>query len=129
MITCAGFYWYYWLRLIQSPLPATASLIDACLKKKRPIFIGCFFGTFQTGICQSLIDSVMLGLNPSIFALQKGIDKDHTGMPARNRQLFMTKNGKAFARKWLGNDKKWQKYKSGYHKLTLSNNYSKFVYL
>ena len=87
--------------------------------KKRPIFIGCFFGTFQTGICQSLIDSVMLGLNPSIFALQKGIDKDHTGMPARNRQLFMTKNGKAFARKWLGNDAKWQKDKSSDHKLTL----------
>ena len=39
----------------------------------------------------------------------------------------MTNSGKAFARKWQVHDKKWQKYKLGYHKLTLLNNYSKFV--
>ena len=64
MITCAGFYWYYWLRFIRSLLPATASLIDACLKKKTPDFYRAFFLWlfFRQAFTNRMIYSVMLGL-------------------------------------------------------------------
>ena len=68
MITCAGFYWYYWLRFIRSLLPATASLIDACLKKKRPIFIGRFF--FRQAFVMRYVLFHSTRARPDIFVLK-----------------------------------------------------------
>ena len=68
MITCAGFYWYYWLRLIQSPLPATASLIDACLKKNARFLSGVFFFRQAFVIRYDLFHSTRA--SPDIFVLK-----------------------------------------------------------